>query len=107
MDKSTTSNKMINLETENKSVVRFNVAIHGFSKGQEVRYHSVSNTKKTLIRRRLFDNDGSVEIVEKAPVIQPRAETKILGNREVPNNKHTSKPNNGKQGSTKSNEEDN
>jgi len=101
MDRSITNNKMLSLETENKSEVKFNVAIHGFKKGQIVRYNSVPNSKKILIRRRLFDNDGSVEIVDKSPKDLNQLET-----REVLNNKQSSKPIYNKKGSIKSKEED-
>lgn len=71
MEKSTISNKMIDPKTENKINIKFNVAMHGFGKGQLAKYSSLPDRKKILVRRRLKDDDGSVEVVK----IEPKPKT--------------------------------
>ena len=60
-------NKMLPLTSDTK--VKFNVGMHGIGAGQIVRYNAVSSNAQMLIRRRLADDDGSVEVVknEEAP----------------------------------------
>lgn len=97
MDKSTLSNKMITWDHETK--VKFNMDIHGFKKGQVVKYSAMPNGKKTLVRRRFADNDGCVELVSGAP--------KAVVKKEVPSKQSSMKPNNGKTGSNTNKKENN
>ena len=62
MQQQSIHNKMLVLDHESK--VKFNVTMHGVSKGVIVDYGRSSNVMKLNIRRRLADLDGSVEIVE-------------------------------------------
>jgi hypothetical protein len=67
VDRSNIQNKLASLSRETK--LKFNIGMHGFSKDAEVRYGSLSDDKQRLIRRRLSDNDNSVEIVNTVPAI--------------------------------------
>jgi hypothetical protein len=62
VDQSTIQNKLKSLDVSSK--VRFNVGMHGVEKDTELRYGAQSPTMQTLIRRRIRDNDGSIEIVK-------------------------------------------
>lgn len=67
----TSDNKLKDLTSECK--VKFNVPMHGVKKGQEVKYSSAGSKLQTNIRRRLADNDNSVEIVNSTQK-QPKTE---------------------------------
>ena len=62
-------NKMVDLTTETKLIV--NQPIHGYAKGQEIVYGHQVPEKQLLLRRRMADGDGSVEIV-KAVTAKPK-----------------------------------
>lgn len=104
MDKSTIHNKMQSWNSETK--VKFNMDLHGFKKDQVVKYASVPNSQKTLIRRRFIDNDGSIEILPYTPkaVKNPPKAVKNTS-KSVPEvqNKPETKPNNGNTGSNNKN----
>lgn len=56
-------NKMALLDTDTK--VKFNVSMHGKNAGDVVKFSSSPNDLKINIRRRLADNDNSVEVLQK------------------------------------------
>lgn len=88
-----THNKMVDLNTETK--LRINQPIHGYVKGQEVRYSHQTPEKQLLLRRRMADGDGSVEIVD-AVTAKPKQPPIVK-----PTIKPTDKPKSGSMGSDK------
>jgi hypothetical protein len=52
---------MVSLTSTTK--IKFNCKMHGIAKDQIIDYTRASNQLKTLIRRRIKDNDGSVEVI--------------------------------------------
>lgn len=58
VDQSTYENKL-----NDDSKVCFRMNIHGRKEGEIISYRTANNSLKTLIRRRIADNDGSVEII--------------------------------------------
>lgn len=84
-----TPNKMVDLTTETK--LKINQNIHGFASGQEIMYKHQTPQTQLLLRRRMADGDGSVEIV-KAVTETPRAAT---------SNKKSEQPKSGSAGTGK------
>jgi len=74
MDQSSFNNKMVDLRDETK--VKFNVNMHGISAGQILKYGRTKTDMQTNIRRRLADNDGSVEIIEEVTPLEPKKKEK-------------------------------
>jgi hypothetical protein len=75
-------NQMQTLNTENKlkeltsdTKLKVNVPMHGFVKGQEVKYGRASSQEQLNLRRRHADRDGSVTIIEGKEIVTQKPKT--------------------------------
>lgn len=82
-------NKMVDLTTETK--LKITKEIHGFVPGQEVIYKHQTPQTQLLLRRRLADGDGSVEIVKAVTAVSKAATSKQKSEQPKPGSKGTDK----------------
>lgn len=67
-------NKLNSLNSDTK--VRFNMNIHGKVAGQELAFGQLTEMDKINVRRRISDNDNSVEIIETKLTVDETVQTK-------------------------------
>lgn len=82
-------NKMVDFTTETK--LKITQEIHGFVPGQEVLYNHQTPQTQLLLRRRIADGDGSVEIVKTVTEVPKAVTSKSKSEPPKPGSKGTGK----------------